>query len=213
MKLSYCIGTHNEEARYIRTLFDQLLKHKDLEDEIIVVDDFSTNVETLQVLEEYKDRISLHQHALNKDFAAHKNYINSLATGDYIFNIDADETPNVSLLLTLKEILLSNPNVDLFSVPRINIVQDLPDEYLAKWGWRKNEQQMVNYPDLQNRIYKNKPEIKWVNPVHEVITGTNTHTSLPAFDEEGKVITDYCLFHPKLFSRQLSQNEFYETIN
>lgn len=213
MVVSYIIGVHNEESYYIDRLLSHLLKHKDEEDEIIVVDDFSTNEGTLESLDRFKDKVQIHQHALDGDFAAHKNYMNSLAKGDWIFNIDADEIPNVNLLLTLKEILLSNPSVDLFSVPRINVVEDLPDEYLDRWGWRKNENGFINFPDPQNRIYKNKPSIKWVNKVHEVITGTETHTMLPAFDEEGKVYTDYCLFHAKKFERQLQQNTFYETIS
>lgn len=213
MVVSYIIGVHNEESYYIDRLLSHLLKHKDEEDEIIVVDDFSTNEGTLESLDRFKDKVQIHQHALDGDFAAHKNYMNSLAKGDWIFNIDADEIPNVNLLLTLKEILLSNPSVDLFSVPRINVVEDLPDEYLDRWGWRKNENGFINFPDPQNRIYKNKPSIKWVNKVHEVITGTETHTMLPAFDEDGKVYTDYCLFHAKKFERQLQQNTFYETIS
>lgn len=213
MVISYVIGTHNEEEQYISVLLEQLLKHKDEEDEIILVDDFSTNEETLNAIEKYRNKIQVWQHALNGDFASHKNYMNSLAKGDYIFNIDADETPNVNLILTLKEIIINNPGVDLFSVPRINIVEGLTQEFIDKWGWRINEHKYVNYPDYQNRIYKNKPTIKWVNKIHEVISGTETHTALPAFDEEGKIVPDYCLFHPKKFERQLQQNTFYESIN
>lgn len=214
MVISYIIGTHNEESAYIDRLISQILKSKDPEDEVIVVDDFSTNPETLSSLEKFQDTVQVYKHALKGDFAAHKNYMNSLAKGDYIFNIDGDEVPHTNLVSTLKEILLSNPNVDLFSVPRINVIIDeLPKEYITKWGWRLSDEGYVNYPDPQNRIYKNKPSIKWVNKVHEIITGTETHTMLPAFDEEGKVYTDYCLFHAKKFERQLQQNTFYETIS
>jgi glycosyltransferase involved in cell wall biosynthesis len=212
ISISFLIGTHNEEASYIKTLLDQILKHKDPGDEIIIVDDFSTNIETLNILEEYRDRVQLYQHALNNNFAEHKNYKKSLAKSEYIFDIDADETPNSNLLITLKEILINNPTIDLFKVPRINIVQDLPEEYIVKWGWRVNDQSFLNFPDFQSRIYKNKPEIKWEGVVHESIIGTVTHTNLPAFDEEGNPITDYALFHPKTFDRQLKQNTFYEQL-
>jgi glycosyltransferase involved in cell wall biosynthesis len=214
ISISYLIGTHNEESSYIKTLLDQILKHKDPEDEIIIIDDFSTSQETLNTLQLYvmSGDIKLHAHALNNDFASHKNYMNSLAKGDYIFNIDADETPNSNLLITLKEILINNPTIDLFKVPRINMVQDLPEEYIVKWGWRVNDKNFINFPDYQARIYKNKPEIKWEGVVHESIVGTVTHTNLPAFDEEGNPITDYALFHPKTFDRQLKQNTFYEQL-
>ena len=42
-----------------------------------------------------------------------------------------------------------------------------------------HEQDRVNWPDYQWRIWKNKSEIKWVNKVHEVLTGFETFSPLP----------------------------------
>ena len=214
MKISYIIGTHNEPANYIKPLLDQLLKFKDPEDEIIVVDDFSTSQETIDTLAVYQNLIRVEFHALNGDFAAHKNYMNSLAGKDskYIVNIDCDEVPHENLLKCLKEILLSNSGVDLFYVPRINLVPDLPKEYITKWGWNVSDKGWINYPDLQGRIYRNSPTIKWIGTVHEVISGHATHTVLPTQDEEGKPCPDYCLLHIKTAEKQIASNSIYETM-
>lgn len=213
VSISYIIGVHNESKSYIDALLGQLVKYKQPEDEIIVVDDYSTNEETLQALEQYKDRVAIHKHALNGDFAEHKNYMNSLATKSFVFNIDADETPHENLLLTLKEILLSNPTIEAYQVPRINIVPDITDEDMTRYGWRFYPgTNYINLPDAQTRIYKNKPEIKWTGRVHEQLTGFTSHTALPYLDEEGKVIPDYCLLHIKSRERQVSQNAEYEKL-
>lgn len=46
-----------------------------------------------------------------------------------------------------------------------------------------NDRGWVNFPDYQARIYRNDPEIKWVNKVHEVITGAKVIGRLPAEEE------------------------------
>ena len=215
ISISYIVGVHNESKTYIDTLLNQLAKYAAPEDEIIVVDDYSTNEETLEALQVHNStgKIKLHLHALDGDFAAHKNYMNSLATKDVIFNIDADEVPNDNLLLTLKEILISNPTIEAYQVPRINIVPDITDEDMQRYGWRFYPgTTYINLPDYQTRIYKNKPEIKWTQKVHEQLTGFTSHTALPYLNEEGKVIPDYCLLHAKSRERQVSQNSEYEKL-
>lgn len=212
LKISYVIGVHNEASHYIEKLLDQIIKLKDKEDEVIVVDDYSTNQDTVDSLSKYKDQISVVQHALNGDFAEHKNFMNSLAKGDWIFNIDADECPHQNLLLTLKEIIVNNPSIEMYYVPRMNIIPDLKPEYVQKWGWNLTEG-FINYPDYQGRIYKNSPSIKWEGKVHEKLTGSQYHTLLPAFDLiDNKPVPDYCLLHVKDMQRQITQNEFYSKI-
>jgi glycosyltransferase involved in cell wall biosynthesis len=204
--ISYCITTHNEGEAYIRPLLERLLKHLQPEDEIVIVDDFSTEESTVSVLEEYRDKVNLYFNSLDNDFAAHKNFAKSKCTKDYIFFIDADENLHENLLITLKEILLNNLNVDMFLVPRINVVPGLTQKHIEKWGWQVNDKGYINYPDLQTRIVVNKPEIMWENKVHERLVGHNTHAALP-FETE-----DYCLLHVKSIKRQEDQNNFYNTL-
>jgi glycosyltransferase involved in cell wall biosynthesis len=206
VSISYCITTHNEGAVYLKPLLDRLLKHLQPEDEIVIVDDFSTEESTIAVLEEYRDKVNLYFNNLDNDFASHKNFAKSKCTKDYIFFIDADENVHENLLITLKEILYNNPTIEMFMVPRINIVQGLTEQHVQRWNWNVNEKGFVNYPDPQTRIVVNKEEIRWENKVHERLVGHSTHTLLP-FETE-----DYCLLHIKDIKRQESQNDFYEKL-
>lgn len=206
VSISYCITTHNEGEVYIKPLLDRLLEHIQPEDEIVIVDDFSDDPSTVKVLEEYRDRVSLYFNSLDNDFAKHKNFAKSKCTKEYIFFIDADENVHVNLLLTIKEILYNNQDIEMFAVPRVNIVQGLTQAHIDRWRWSVNEKGYVNYPDPQTRIVINKPEIEWQNKVHEILVGHNTHTLLP-FETE-----DYCLLHIKDIKRQEKQNNFYDTL-
>lgn len=206
VSISYCITTHNEGYVYIKPLLDRLIKFLQPEDEIVVVDDFSTEPSTVSVLEEYKDKINLYFNSLDNDFASHKNFAKSKCTKEYIFFIDADENVHESLLMTIKEILYNNSTIEMFMVPRINIVQGLTEQHVQKWNWNINEKGFVNYPDPQTRIVINKEEIKWENKVHERLVGHSTHTILP-FETE-----DYCLLHIKDIKRQEAQNNYYSSL-
>ena len=50
MKISYSILTHNEDES-LQTLLEFLVKHKDEEDEIVILDDFSDNPKTIEILD------------------------------------------------------------------------------------------------------------------------------------------------------------------
>jgi hypothetical protein len=64
---------------------------------------------------------------------------------------------------------------------------------------------IINWSDYQTRIYKNTPDVKWRNAVHEVIEGYKKFGVIPAEDE-------LSLLHPKTIERQEKQNNFYNTI-
>jgi hypothetical protein len=124
---------------------------------------------------------------------------------DYIFQIDADEVPNITLIKHIPEILEINLGIDVLLVPRVNTVEGLTQEHIQKWGWVIDNQGWVNYPDFQWRIYKNTSSIKWVNKVHERLIGYKTISNLPQ-------IEDYSLYHPKTIERQERQNNYYNTL-
>ena len=90
-------------------------------------------------------------------------------------------------------------------MPRVNTVDGITQEHINKWGWNVNEKGWVNFPDYQGRIWRNRPNIMWKNPVHEVLTGYKEHTFLPAEEE-------FCFYHPKEINKQEKQNKFYEGI-
>jgi glycosyltransferase involved in cell wall biosynthesis len=204
--ISYAITACNEHVELER-LLDQLSEHIRSEDEIVVQLDTSATEEVKQVAEKYNvgPRYEYHriQASLNNDFASFKNNLKEHCTRDYIFQIDADEYLSEELLSNLPTILELNPTIELYAVPRINTVEGLTPNHITKWGWHVNQEGWVNYPDRQTRILQNKPDIKWVNRVHERIVGAKVVIDIP----EG-----FDLFHPKTIERQERQNSYYGTL-
>jgi len=204
MKISYAIPVCNE-YKEIEYLLEYLTKHKREQDEIVVqCDQGNTTPEVYDVLKQHPD-IKVVEFTLNKDFASFKNNLKDNCSGDYIFQIDADEYPEEYLMSTMDWLINENPKTDIFWVPRINKVSGLTEEHIKKWGWSVDPKGRVNFPDYQCRILKNVKRIKWKNKVHEVLTGHKTESHLPANSE-------FCIHHLKDIKRQEQQNEFYNTI-
>ena len=207
MKISYAITVCNELDEVIR-LIDFIHKYKRPEDEIcVLLDKPKASQKLLDKLYNYSsvDWITLKESAFQGHFADWKNELTRMCSGDYIFQIDADEVPNEYLIESLPEIFEANPTVEAYVVPRVNTVEGLTPEHIAKWGWHVNEKGWVNYPDYQWRIYKNTPDIKWKNKVHEVIEGYKIMAQVPAYE-------DLSLYHPKTIERQEKQNNYYNTL-
>jgi hypothetical protein len=209
MKISYAIPVCNE-LNEVRTLLNFLYEHKQEQDEIVVLYDSvngSIAVESyLRAQNVDKTRFRWHPYKFEGNFAQMKNKLNNLCTGDYIFQIDADELPTEYMMKLIPQIIETN-QVDLIRVPRINTVEGLTEGHIQKWGWQINEKGWVNYPDYQWRIYKNDPRIKWNGEVHEKIIGHATYAHLPM--EE----TELALRHHKQIERQEKQNLLYDTIS
>jgi len=201
--ISYAIAAHNEHDELMR-LLTQLEAHISSDDEIIVQLDSNATSEVRDVLKKFQNIIVI-EFPLNKDFATFKNNIKKFCKKDYIVFIDADELPHEYLVSNLVSLLEQNPTVEMFLVPRINTVEGLTQEHIARWGWRIDEHGRVNFPDYQSRIMKNIPEIKWTGKVHERLIGTSTYAHLPAEDH-------WCLLHSKTIERQEKQNSLYDTI-
>ena len=203
--ISYAITVCDEHVE-IQRLINFLLKFKRAEDQIVVLFDESKNC---TAVEEY-----LRSHSVNGEFSWYKgkfkghfadwkNKLNSLCSGDYIFQIDADELPNELLIENLHSILENN--VDVILTPRVNIVQGITPQHIQAWGWKQNEKGWIQWPDYQWRIYKNDSNIRWVNVKHEILDGYKTFANLPELEE-------YALYHYKTIERQEKQNNFYNTI-
>lgn len=213
MKISYGI-TVCDEAEELNSLLNFLLLHMDDNDEVVVLRDTSkTNYDVHHTLMKYtlafrEKGISygIMDTELNGDFATFKNNLISMASGDYLFQIDADEIPSQFLIENIKPILKINPGVDCLYIPRVNKVNGLAPQHIAKWGWRVDELERVNFPDPQMRLFKLGKGIKWKNKVHEVLDGYKSDSILP-YDTE-----DFCLYHIKSIEKQEKQNNFYETI-
>ena len=205
MKISYAIPVHNEYEEIDR-LLEHLLKYKNKEDEIIVqCDKGNTTGNVYKVLDKYAGKVQVIEFPLNRDFASFKNNLKNHCTGEWIFQIDADEVPDEYLIDTLPSILKQNPEIEVFWVPRINTVHGITREHVKKWGWNMDNDGRINFPDYQCRILQNTPSIQWVSKVHEVLYGHKSQTQLPSNDE-------FCLIHPKSIERQEHQNKLYSTL-
>jgi len=149
-KLSVAIITKNEEKNIGRCI-DSV---KNLADEIVVVDSFSTDA-TKQICVEKGVRFS------ENPFAGHieqKNHAFSLCTHEFVLSLDADEVLSDLLaesILKIKEQGFS----DAYSMNRLT-------RYCGKWirhgGW---------YPDRKVRLV-NRKLFSW--------SGTNPHDKLTA---------------------------------
>ena len=207
MVISYAITVCNEKKE-IKKLIDFLLHNKRKQDEIVILyDQKNGDEEIATMLTKFNKlpNVQFWRGFFEGHFADWKNKLTEYCKGDYIFQIDADEIPHESLIVSLPSILNSNPNVDVYLVPRVNTVEGLTIEHQLKWRWNVNENGWVNWPDFQWRIWKNKPEIKWKNKVHEVLEGHREFATLPAEEI-------FALYHPKDIERQEKQNAYYDTL-
>lgn len=226
--ISYAIPVCNEHMELERLLI-QLNDWVDIHDQIIIQKD-QDNVtdEVLSVIDKFSEickcEFDVIKFPLRNDFSAFKNNLKSYCTKDYVFQIDADETLGDSLLMDLPVLLYDNIDTDLFFLPRINIVKGLTTEYAESQHWQLRKadfpiakelgEYVVNFPDRQARLFKNKSEIKWRNKVHEVITGHKSYIDMASGmgELDPDQIQSWCLIHIKEFDRQVKQNEKYSRI-
>jgi len=206
MRISYAITVCNEFLE-IQRLVQFLLRHKRLEDNIVILfDEVNGDPEIEAFLRSHpiNGEFAWHKAKFNRHFADWKNKLSSLCSGDYIFQIDADEIPHQTLVELLPTVLKNN-DFDICLVPRVNTVEGITQEHIQKWGWRVNEKGWINWPDRQWRLYRNSPDIKWENKVHERLVGFKTYTSLPEVEEMS-------LYHPKTIDKQEKQNQLYDNL-
>jgi glycosyltransferase involved in cell wall biosynthesis len=210
LKISYLITCHNEDCT-LKNLLQRVSRFCDLDDEIVILDDFSDNPKCQKILLEYsyKDNVRVYQHALDRNYGAHKNYGNELCKGDWIFQIDADELPSEVLLMNIKNIIGANPDIELFLLPRVNDFKGVKQEHANQWGWRLTPckeyggRPIINWPDYQGRVYKNvSARIRWDRRLHEKIEGYTKYSALPAE-------VDFSLYHDKTIETQLQTNLWY----
>jgi hypothetical protein len=201
MKISYGITVCNE-IEEIQDLIPHLLEFKRSQDEVVVLYDNNGTKEVFDYLQSVEGIKLVHDN-FDGHFANWKNKLTLLCSGDYVFQIDADEILSSEFIEVLPELLEENSEVDLFWVPRANYVSGLTQDHIQKWGWHVTDEGLINWPDLQSRIYRNLESIRWENKVHEKIVGFKTVAVLP---------TGFNLLHVKDIERQERQNNYYSTL-
>lgn len=141
VKISASIIVFNEEENIA-----ELCETVSWADEIVIVDSNSTD-RTVEIARKYTDKI------FNREFRGYKDkheYADSMAAGDWIFWIDADERVTPELLSSIERIKKS-PEERLPSGFRIARKTWYAGRWIKHGGW---------YPDYQMRLYR-KADSYW----------------------------------------------------
>lgn len=211
LSISWCVCCWNEHSE-LSLLLKKLMKFLGEDDEIVIQGDQGkvTDEVTSVIRGALKDsRVKYLEFPLNKDFASFKNNAFKHCEKDYIFLCDPDEIPHPKMLQYLKALLFENSDVQMFRIPRINIVQGLTPDYSKSQGWNVQkikvpkldydskeilalygirerdawkgelEIEVVNPFDWQSRLFKNHIGICYQNKVHEVLKGYKVQSQLP----------------------------------
>lgn len=121
--ISYAVTVCNE-ADQLRSLLDFLHLYCRAGDEIIVqVSKANVTDAVREVVKAYPE-VRYTEHELHFDFAQAKNHLNEQCRGNWIFQLDADECPQVWLMEHLRAILRANSGVELVKIPHINLFFD-----------------------------------------------------------------------------------------
>lgn len=148
VKISAVIITFNEESNIDRCL----LSMKDVADEVVVVDSYSTD-NTPDIAKNYKARV-VTQSFLG--FTEQKNFALDQATYDHVLSLDADEVLSDELIKSILAVK-KDWKSDGYMLNRLN-------NYCGKWiknsGW---------YPDYKLRLWDRRKG-RWVGGlVHETV--------------------------------------------
>jgi hypothetical protein len=129
--------------------------NKRIKDEIIILLDetsYTKEIEELILLKKSKkNNIKYYKYPLNLNFGKFKNKINEYCTRDFIFQIDADEFPSIKMIKKLP-IILNKNEIDLFYIPRLNILRPLNNEmvdYVFSLKWK-----LSYHPEYKNTSTK-----------------------------------------------------------
>lgn len=121
MRTSVLIPAYNC-SRTIQATLDSVLGQSVTPDEVIVLDDGSTD-ETLSVVESYKPRVSVVRQS-NMGVASARNVLCERASGDLVAFIDADDIWHVNYLEVQSRLFEKHPNAIAFFTGRVNFEGD-----------------------------------------------------------------------------------------
>lgn len=148
MKLSVIILTKNEKEM----IKDCLSSVIDIADEIIVIDDESTD-KTLEIAKSFNAKIFIHKKV---DFANQRNFGLSKATGDWILYLDADERPTPELKQEINQI---TRNPELVTSKPVNCYYLKRQNYYLGYPWP--------YLEKIQRLFKKESLKGWYGELHE----------------------------------------------
>jgi len=150
-QLSVVIITFNEEKNIARCL-DSV---KEIADDIVVVDSFSTD-KTQLICEKYGVNFIQHEW---EGYSASKNFANAQAKFDWVLSLDADE----ALSEELKKSILKAKEGNVPLTYKFNRLTNYCGKWIKHCGW---------YPDTKTRVFSRK-FIHWEGTIHEQLSETN----------------------------------------
>lgn len=163
--LSLCMIVKNEEQHLARCL----LSVKPAVDEMIVVDTGSTD-KTKDIARAYGARVF--DFPWTDDFSAARNHSLSLAAGDWILVLDADEVISSLDYTALDRIVRNKPAKP---VAYSMVTRNYTNEVSAQ-GWTANDRRYRGeedgtgwFPSLKVRLFTKDERIRFRNPVHELV--------------------------------------------
>ena len=146
--LSVVIITFNEERNIARCINSV----KDIADEIVVVDSYSTD-NTKNICSNF-DVIFIQRKW--EGFSAAKNFANSMSKNDWILSLDADEVLSDQLRETIKNLKFKNE----FSYCSFNRLTNYCGSWIRHSNW---------YPDKKLRLF-NRKNSEWSGLIHEELS-------------------------------------------
>lgn len=167
MKLSAVVLTKNEEKN-----IERCLKSLDFCDEIIVIDDYSTDNTKNQIskIKNQNDKLNIKiiEKHLNNDFAAQRNFGLNKASNEWILFIDADEEISGNLKLEIENLKF---NFDAYYLKR--------RDYFWNQELKYGEVKKVREQGIVRLVKKNSGT--WMGTVHEVFHTANKVGQINSF--------------------------------
>lgn len=149
--ISACVITKNEEKNIARCLNNI----RDLVDEIIVVDSFSTD-KTVEIARRYTDKVYQRQLA---SFSEQRNYASSLASNRWVLHIDADEVWDDDLRREIERLFVSGEYKKYAAFCFAKKTFDEKGEFVFE---------LYSYPGFHYRLY-DRDRCFWKRKVHETL--------------------------------------------
>jgi hypothetical protein len=180
VSISLCMIVMNEE----KFLAKALENVRPYVHELIIVDGGSTD-KTVEIAKRFGAKVF--QRKWNDNYGSQRNHSLSKATKEWVLVMDADETYETKLLLSLQKFAKNRMGIDMFAFPRKNYLDG---------------KQTSSYPDRQYRFFKNIKSIRYKGRMHEKPEGFQ-------FEACARFVN---IIHKKSSKRQAKQTAYYKRL-
>lgn len=199
-----CMISYNDQDHIARTL-NNVKPY--IDNKFCVVDGCSTD-KTVDIIKHIipDDKLKLDVVKWDKKFDVQKNNSIKMSEKKWVVFIDADETYEHIFWNQLSWYIRESEglNIECINVSRINTYNDIGIQELQQFveskGWRINNFGWVNYPDFQQRVFRNN--LRFEGSVHETIKNCKKEYYLYPVN---------CV-HDKSYKKQLKSFKLYKDI-